>query len=81
MTERGFLETLYDTFLDDGYDTVADMIDRGGLWSKKGSSVKIKFKLRNYMLNNPDFPDKEAIIAALNSISYWQKTNRFNLEY
>lgn len=81
MTERDFLETLYDTLWDDGYDFVADMVDRGGRWAQEGSNVKIKFKLRNYMLNNPDSLQKEAITAALNSISHWRKTKEFRLEY
>ena len=81
MTERGFLETLYDTLVDDGYDFVADMVDSGGRWSQKGSSVKIKLKLRNWILDNPNSNYKEAITAALNSISHWRKTKEFRLEY
>ena len=81
MIEAVFLEKLYTTLYNDGYEDTAEYINASGIWAMRGSSVKIKLALRNYLLNKRNSYERNIFVAAFNSISYWQKTREFKLEY
>ena len=83
--ERNFLNKLYDELCADGYEEIAEVVDHSAIWSRPNSSIKVKLSLRNIMRNNPN-PKylcfyRNATAAAINAISYWQKTKEFKLEY
>lgn len=82
-SERIFLNKLYYELREDGYEEIAEVIDRSAIWSRPNSSIKVKLSLRNIMRDRLDYLSiyRVAIIAAINAISYWQKTKGFKLEY
>lgn len=81
--ERSFLNKLYYELREDGYEEIAEVIDRSAIWSRPNSSIKVKLSLRNIIRDGPNFFCfyRNAIAAAINAISYWQKTKKFKLEY
>ena len=82
-SERGFLKKLYDALYEDGYEEIAGIIDRSAVWVRPNSSIKVKLYLRNIMRDGLDYfrSYRVPITAAINAISYWQKTKGFKLEY
>ena len=82
-SEGTFLNKLYDELCVDGYEEIAHVVDHSAIWVKPNSSIKVKLALRNIMIDSTSYLCRYKLIiaAAMNAISYWQKTKEFKLEY